>query len=509
MLCKKAVVYITLICFIVCVQGCYTSREFTVQQLEEKPEYTIQKIVTLDNEIYTFTDGGQFINDMIIGRVTDGEFVKIPIEQVRTIYIRTFGMSKGGKVVLLVVGVAALVAIVVATVGFLKTLDDLESSGSSCPFVYSFNGTHYVLDGEPYGGAVCQGLQRTDFCRLDSLHPVDGEYRVLLANELDEIQYTDEFKLLIVDHSKDVVVYQDANGHFYTIGDMQKPLHIIDADGNDQYQLLSAEDYLLWEAGINNKELNTSSNLRDTLFITFPRPRHETKAKLIVNGCNTVWGSYMLKQMVSLYGNQVETWYEQMLAPEWQQFIEEWNDKVELYQLQVHVWEDSGWMHRGEVMGGGPLVSETRVAPIDLSGVRGDTVTIRVTPPRGFWQFNLFAIDYSDDVPVQIHEVSAKTAAAHNGTDICDKLEFSDCDYYIMPETGQEAFLVFSAPELQPDMERTIFAKVSGYYDLKINTDEPPQYEQISRILLESDYAVIFSNNEFLEILNQHATIQK
>ncbi|MCK4824569.1 hypothetical protein KA005_52945 [bacterium] len=498
---KKALVYITLVCFIVCVQGCYTNREITRQQLDEKPEYRIHKVVTMDNEVYEFTDGGQFIDNMVIGYITDDEFVKIPIEQVRTIYIRN---RQGG------IGCFAVAALVGVIVGMIALNRSLESAlSSSCPFIYSFDGTQYVLDGEPYGGAVCQGLQRTDFCRLDNLQPVDGEYRVLLANELNEIQYTDEFRLLIVDHSKDVVVYQDANGLFYTIGDIQKPLHIIDADGNDQYQLLSAEDYLLWDAGINNTELKTSSSLRDTLFITFPRPHHETKAKLIVNGCNTIWGSYMLKQMVSLYGNQVKTWYEEMLTPTWQQFIEEWNDQVELYQLQVYVQEDSGWMHRGEIMGGGPIVSETRVVPIDLTNVQGDTVIIRVTPPLGFWQFNMFAIDYSEDAPIEIQEVSPKAMTAHDGTDICDILESSDSDYYIMPETGQQALLVFSAPELQPDVERTIFAKVSGYYDLKIDTDEPPQYEKISRILSDPDYAVIFSNNEYAEKLSKYTSLQK
>jgi hypothetical protein len=394
----------------------------------------------------------------------------------------------------------------VAVKAFNDAMDAVGSS--SCPFIYSFDGKQYVLDGEPYGGAVCQGLQRTDYCRLDNLHRVNGEYRILLTNELDEIQYTDEFKLLIVDHPRDVMICQDADGLLYTIGDSRKPMHVIDASGNDQCRLFSSDDYLLWDASVTDKKEPDLSNLRDTLFITFPRPNNGTRAKLAVNGCNTVWGSHMLEQMVSLYGNQVEVWYKQMLTPKWQRLIEEWNDRVELYQLQVYVWGDSGWMHRGEIMGGGPFVSETRVVPLDLAGVQGDSVTICVAPPSGFWQFNSFAIDYSEDIPVEIQEASPKAMTSHNGADICDVLECADNSYYIMPETGQEALLVFSAPELQTDMKRTVFAKVSGYYDLKIDTDEPPQYEKISRILSEPDYAVIFSNNEYEGKLSKYASTE-
>jgi hypothetical protein len=507
MLCKRVLVLITLICFIVATHGCYTSRSITVQQLEEKPKYTIQKIVTTSNEVYEFPDGGQFIENMIVGYTTEGESIKLPIEQVSTIYVREFGLTREGKVIAGVFLIATLVGIVVAIIAIDRALDSVGES--SCPFIYAFDGKEYTLDGEPYGGAVCQGLQRTDYCRLDNLSPVEGEYRILLANELDEIQYTDEFRLLIADHSENVTVYQDANGHVYTLGKLQKPLRITDADGDDHYQSLSAEDCLLWASRIDNRETSISCKLRDTLFISFPRPQKVEKAKLVVSGCNTFWGSHMLRQMVCLFGNQVTAWYSEMLTPQWQQMIEEWNDQVELYQLQVHVWEDGGWKHQGEIMGGGPLVSETRVVPLDLAGVEGDTVMIRLTPPSGFWQFNLFAIDYSEDLPVRIQEVSATKATAHNGRDVCDKLELTDNEYYVMPETGQQALLVFPVPELRPDLERTVFAKVSGYYDLKIETDEPPQYSQIYRLLTDPDYAVTFSNSEYQKILSEYVSLQE
>ncbi len=507
MLFRRAVVYVTLVCFIVCVQGCYTSREITVQQLEEKPEYIIKRVVTVNDDVYEFDDGAEFINGMIVGYITDDEMIEIPIDKVRTIYIHEYGGSKTRKALAVILLVGTIVGIIVAVKAFNDAMDAVGSS--SCPFVYSFDGEQYALEGEPYGGAVCQGLQRTDFCRLDNIHPVDGEYHVLLANELDEIQYTDEFRLLIVDHPKDVMICQDADGILYTISDVQKPMHIFDASGNDLFRLLSSDDYLLWDASIKDRKAADLPDLRDTLFITFPRPNHETEAKLIVNGCNTIWGSYMLKRMVSLYGNQVETWYDQMLTPIWQQFIEEWNDRVELYQLQVYVQEDSGWVHRGEIMGGGPFVSETRVVPLDLAGVQGNSATICVAPPSGFWQFNSFAIDYSEDTPVEIQEVSCKAATAHDGTDISGILECADNYYYIMPETGQEALLIFSAPALKTGMERTVFAKVSGYYDLKIDTDESPQYEIISRILSEPDYAVIFSNNVYTNELSKYAASER
>ena len=293
MLCRKAAIFITLVCFIICTQGCHTSRQITVQDLEEKPEQKIQKVVMLDNTVYEFPDGGQFIENMIVGYTKEDEFIKLPIEQVSLIYTSHDGSKQpsGPCILGLIAGVT--VVMLVAINAFANQVE-----GASCPFVYAFDGTDYVLEGEPYGGAVCQGLQRIDHCRLDNIDQVEGEYRIMLTNEMDEIQFTDEVTLLTVDHPEDVRVYQDADGHIYTVGEIQKPLYITDTEGNDLKQLLYAQDCLVWESYRICDEVQTSGNLRDTLTIIFPKNHYSKKAKLVVNGCNTVWGSHMLKQMV-------------------------------------------------------------------------------------------------------------------------------------------------------------------------------------------------------------------
>jgi hypothetical protein len=106
-------------------------------------------------------------------------------------------------------------------------------------------------------------------------------------------------------------------------------------------------------------------------------------------------------------------------------------------------------------------------------------------------------MDYSVDVPFQMQEISASSMIAHDGMDLCATLESSDGRYYVTPEIGQHAFLSFPVPEQAADKDRTIFAKVSGYYEMHLNASGLPQLAKIERILTEPDYVIKFSLEEF------------
>ena len=128
-------------------------------------------------------------NDSLFSQVA-GQPYGVPLADVQRIWIEYIDpLRTTAAVIGVVAGVLAVaIAVIIAT-------------KESCPFIYSWDGTRYVFDAEPYGGAVTRGLERDDFGDLEHLRPDSaGRYRLLVTNEVNETQYTNSMRLVVVDH---------------------------------------------------------------------------------------------------------------------------------------------------------------------------------------------------------------------------------------------------------------------------------------------------------------------
>ena len=484
----KTIAWITLACFVATLSGCYTTEQIPRDQIPTKEKVVITEAVTYKGEHYKFKYdvGGVGRDSMLVGTLEDGRMVGIPLSEIQSVYIRTTDVP---LTILAVIGTMAFVAGVAALIFVLLK--------ESCPFVYSYDGQQYVFDGEPYGGAICDALERTDWCKLEHLKPVDGEYRLLLTNEVNETQYTDEFKLWAVDHQPGTAVLPDGEGNLYCVRTPLPVTRATDARGNDITRWVRDNDKLFWTSDLRSKDPGSVSDRRDTISLRFPKPKGAARAKLVVNGSTTLWGSQMLKKMTELRGQEVPRWYESLKDPANQMLLEGWGMREELYKLQVKVAGPTGWVTRGILWGGGPFISEDRVVPLDLKQIEGDTLQILLAPPTGFWQLNSFAIDYSEEATPEYLEIAGSSMIGHDGADLGALLRATDKRYYVMPETGQKATLVFPAPPVKAGCVRTLFAKVSGYYDIRAKAEGAPMAEILERIANEPGYPVSFALEEY------------
>ena len=482
----------TIIAILLFIYGCIKTTTYIAPHEADKIYAARKIIVTLSDGTEWELKNPYIENNKIIGIGYDNRRKEIDLSLITS--VRT---EKTDYTYAVLYGLAAAI-----TVGLLigAATAPEPPPPESCPFVYSFDGEKYILDAEPYGAAICQGLKRTEWCGLEQLKETNGYYKIMIANELDETQYTDELRLVVVDHPNGIEVVPDTSGGIHTVSQPHIPLLAYDSEGNDLVPIISKNDLKFWRTRLEGKNPDKKEDLRDELIFEFPKPRGAKKAKLIVNAYTTFWGSQMVKRLLDLHGKEVYEWYKEVdnFGPAYFK-VTSMNIREELYCLKIRVETEIGWKSKGFIFGGGPFISDDKVYVIDISDVPGETLKIKLTPPANFWMINYLALDYTEDINVRITEIEPAEAMDRKGRDVRGILTQRDNTYFVMPNIGDEAELVFESPPQDNSMDRSIILKVSGYYDIHLDAKAEPQREILNRYLMEPDFAIHYAFKEYLK----------
>lgn len=507
---RKVISVITIIVFILPNFNCYTSKEKSVARIQRRLDYgggttiKILGVVTKSGEIYEFpmSNPAKFSfnveydafgavsyssKDTVIGITIDSVKVKIPTSSIDQIHIKKMkGWAIAGIVVPSVIVVCGLPVLIWALTKY------------SCPFIYSYDGEEYRFDAEPYGGAICEGLKRTEWCTLEHLKETDGTYKIKITNEVDETQYTDELKLVVIDHPEDVKVVPDVKGGFHTFSEAQAPVRAYNSTGKNILPYVKKNDWIYWHSFEEDIQTAEKKNFNNELIFEFSKPLNVQKVKLMVNACSTLWGSQMLKRYLELAGSEVDKWYEEMNSgASAEQKNVSWAIKDQLYALQVMVETKYGWKEKGMIQSGGPFISEDKAYVLDVSDVENDILRIKLTPPLSFWKINFLGVDYSKDIPVTITEVEALEAVDSLGNNIRALYQYEDRNYHIMPDIGNSAELVFPSPPQSSNTARTIIAKACGYYDIHLDKKGHPRISMLRKLKQEQNFSVEISVKEY------------
>lgn len=506
----KSITYILIFAFTFMTGSCVTTYEGKVNPVSVKYEISnnitaaIMKsglVVNLKNKDAMYVGDYLEHGSVILYSTIDSTgFIKI--KDIQSVMVEKEEVNPG-LTVLATLGVLAVLA------GFATAI--YMATKESCPFIYSFDGEKFVFDGEPYGGAITESLTKTDFSRLENLKPVDGKYKLLMRNEADETQHTDEMKLLVIDHPVNTEVAPDIKGNMSVFGKNFPPLSVTDETGKDMSIFFNKKDNIQWQTDMPDEMAFDTSKLRNELVLKFPKPKGAKNVKLLVNAGTGLWGGYMIKLMLNLRGNKVDQWYDSLNKKgselmKLHQFIE----REELYLLKVNVLENEKWTTRGMISPGGPFIDEDRIIDLNIENVTGDTLCIKLNPPFGFWKIDYAGVIYESMSPVNITELNASNALNEKGIDMKAVMSTIDGKYYEMPDSASIATIEFTvpAPALK-DMNRSLFLKTTGYYDIHLKKDKPEQTELLEEIFNTPGSVILFSMNEYYKKLKSLGVVNK
>jgi hypothetical protein len=496
---KRLFLIIMLAFFINYIFGCTHAVKKDITEI--KPEKDkIAEVVLVDGNVIKFDNtGGKYDpeRNAVMGVDNKNKYQVIPVEDI--LYVKISKMSTVATVLIVTAMVGLFAAIIVAaTSGDSEPRHTSGSDIQSCPFIYSYDGKKYYFDAEPLGGAICKGLERIDYSQMEHLKSAEEKYNIMVSNEMEETQYLDELKLAVVDHDPSQQPVADWFGNMYLVSDQVSPVSAIDENGKDLMKFLGENDDVHWQTQLPRDDSFLQEDTRHHITVKFPKPTDAETANLIVNSGTALWGSNMIKEMLQAYGSGIDAWYDDVNShgPKLWEMLQ-FHVREELYMLKVHIKNGDNWIESGMIPGGGPLVTETRLVELDVSEIPGDSLILRIDPPRGFWTLDYMAVNYNEKIPAEVNELKIGEAKDMAGKDISALLTKTDGNYFIMPEINQWAMLSFDAPEEHPGKIRSVFLKSYGYYEIHIDKTGPEQKELISKVLSTPGEIVRYALNQY------------
>ena len=307
-----------------------------------------------------------------------------------------------------------------------------------------------------------RALQRTDLDNLDFAVAADRVLRLKVANELRETDHVDALHVLAVDHEEGLAVAPDASGGIHTLATLVRPVEASDFSGRDALARVMTSDGWNWESTPTGRDSAKMADIRDGIEVAFIRPADARQAHLVIDGNNTPWAAYLLSEFIEARGSSTDAWYDSLNSGKLDAGAMGAKLAGEAF-LTVSVETPQGWMRQGLIWEAGPEVVKRQVLHVDLAQVRGDTVRVRLESVPSFWLIDQVALDYSADRGVTVTKLELVHARDRQGVDVRARLAAVDDDYYVL-ETGDEAELHFSVPDVPKGLARSYLLRSTGWY---------------------------------------------
>ena len=295
---------------------------------------------------------------------------------------------------------------------------------------------------------------------LDALRAVDGVYRLRLAEERDETDYTDQVALLAVDHPSGTRVVPTSAGELRVV--------------RDAAPAAASHTY------------DDSTRGRTGLELTFARPRHADSLALVLRGKNSAMAPFMIAQVLSLLGQDVYAFYASAREDSASRAMVG-TTMAEMGAIDVQVATAAGWKHVASVMAVGPAIAKSVAVPLDAVDAADESVRVRLEYASGLWE--LQRVELAADLGIaQARELKVRRAIDQDGRDVTSLVAERDSRYLVtMP--GSVVTMEFAAPAVAPGAERTVLSRTTGYYYPHTDDTRPSQLEVVQQIFTDPEYA--------------------
>jgi len=315
-----------------------------------------------------------------------------------------------------------------------------HGGGGSCPYIYSWDGNGFVLEGEAFGVGLGKKLEYETCTVLSNLKSKNSKLKIRVTNERPESHFFNRLKLIAVETDVKSTVYADNHNNLWAVKNPEKLLSAFNHSENIS-ALLEKDDDVYWQSDLLSA--NANSGFEDKLYVNFLKKEKVDTASLIISAINTEVSSVVFKKLQILLG---ENYSDFMKAAENDpEIINILKETLVRSSLKIDIWDGQQWSYVDMIYPEANHVKFKKLLRLPLNSVIGDTIKIRLRCLTDVWKLDAVMIDESNSEKLKPVEIRM-TLAKSGDKDIFDSIENIDDNYaVILP--GEKIDLEFDAPE--------------------------------------------------------------
>lgn len=359
------------------------------------------------------------------------------------------------------IGSAVLVGTGVGVLG----VGALLAIACNCPHVYAVGPEGPTLQGSLLTGAIAKSLTRTDYLPLEEVKPVAGEIHITVKNELPEIEYLDQLRLLTVRPTPGAQLGIGVDGKLFEYQDMLPVLTAQSGAGRDIAPELTHWD----EQGYAFDEMHAPEGLT-TATLTFDKSSlNQDQAQLIIKARQTEWLETVAESFFQLFGTDFGRWVKRLDRVPAQKYEARMAERG--VSMNAYLKTSTGWKLMGTYHNAGVIKQKTLGIPLDLSQALGDYIEIKLTSAYRFWELDQIGLSQTARPLVEGEEAPLLEAIDLEGQDVREFILHQDHSYVTLPNAGDQVSLRFAATAGPND--QYILSGTGYYHHIRGYTHEP------------------------------------
>ncbi len=273
-------------------------------------------------------------------------------------------------------------------------------SGTSCPWVGSWDGNEWVLEHEAFPFAAFEGVSTTTYDSLPKLKCIDGSIKVKIFEGLPEKSHIKDFKLYKTEKVNGLVK-PDLNGVPRVINEKRTPDGCNSSSEQECLTLISEYDEKFWEPKFDE------SKTEDWLEVEFKDVQSELSKLYIVARKQTLLTTYY-EYMAHMMGEKQFGLFSKISTLGiFNKKVEQWWD--ENLKMKVELWDGQNWVSQGLISAGYHmpgsgaddfLVSLNKLEP------NSNNIKVRFKFLTGGFGIDYLSLDTTQDPEIKISQIN-------------------------------------------------------------------------------------------------------